>query len=372
MKSKQRKIKENRGITLIAVVITIIVLLILTGGIVASLNGNNGILTKTSESKEKTSKSKFNEKVEYATIELKRDFKKVDPINFLEKRFEQAIDNMDGTYLVKDNSYEAIIDIGRREKTQKENFIGKYADINNDGIIDGIIFADLAIGDTGKQWNNSDGQYNVPKINESLKEYIIKESKIDNRWDQYHPKEVVIEKEGTSGNDRFYIMALEDIDNSIHTWYKDAWDIIAEIGKMDDYLTYTSTKFGQGKSNTEKMVARSKEFRGSIPELYKSVGYGNYGNINENDIWFEDNVRNFSVKGWFVPSKEEWSAFANNLGISKNMENTEYYKNHKLRDWYWTSSQCSNSKAWRADFSLNSMYIGDVFLEFAVRLAKTF
>ena len=37
--------KENRGITLIALVITIIVLLILAGISIATLTGENGVLT---------------------------------------------------------------------------------------------------------------------------------------------------------------------------------------------------------------------------------------------------------------------------------------------------------------------------------------
>ena len=45
---------ESKGITLIALVITIIVLLILAGVSIAMLTGNNGILTKAQESKEET------------------------------------------------------------------------------------------------------------------------------------------------------------------------------------------------------------------------------------------------------------------------------------------------------------------------------
>ena len=54
-----KKLKEelkygNKGITLISLVVTIIVLLILAGVTIATLTGDNGILTKASESKEKT------------------------------------------------------------------------------------------------------------------------------------------------------------------------------------------------------------------------------------------------------------------------------------------------------------------------------
>ncbi len=46
--------KENKGITLIALVITIIVLLILTAVSIATLTGENGLLTKAGDAKEET------------------------------------------------------------------------------------------------------------------------------------------------------------------------------------------------------------------------------------------------------------------------------------------------------------------------------
>ena len=48
------KIKSNKGITLIALVITIIVLLILAGVSIATLTGDNGLLNKAGEAKEQT------------------------------------------------------------------------------------------------------------------------------------------------------------------------------------------------------------------------------------------------------------------------------------------------------------------------------
>ena len=47
-------IKKEKGITLIALVITIIVLLILAGITIASLSGENGILTRAQEARNKT------------------------------------------------------------------------------------------------------------------------------------------------------------------------------------------------------------------------------------------------------------------------------------------------------------------------------
>ena len=60
------KKKENRGITLIALVITIIVLLILAGVSIATLTGQNGILTQANNAKTQTTQSKAEELVTLA------------------------------------------------------------------------------------------------------------------------------------------------------------------------------------------------------------------------------------------------------------------------------------------------------------------
>ena len=56
------KKNESKGITLIALVISIIVLLILAGVTIAALSGDNGILTRAKEAKEKTKQAQEDEK----------------------------------------------------------------------------------------------------------------------------------------------------------------------------------------------------------------------------------------------------------------------------------------------------------------------
>ena len=63
----KRKINNN-GITLIALVITIIVLLILAGVSIATLTGENGILTRASDAKEETGQATAKEKVEVEVL----------------------------------------------------------------------------------------------------------------------------------------------------------------------------------------------------------------------------------------------------------------------------------------------------------------
>ena len=54
MKTHKKQRKNNNGITLIALVITIIVLLILAGVSIAMLTGENGILTQAQRAKNET------------------------------------------------------------------------------------------------------------------------------------------------------------------------------------------------------------------------------------------------------------------------------------------------------------------------------
>ena len=58
------KRRKQNGITLIALVITIIVLLILAAVSIATLTGENGILTRTTDSKTSTEIAEEREKVE--------------------------------------------------------------------------------------------------------------------------------------------------------------------------------------------------------------------------------------------------------------------------------------------------------------------
>ncbi len=68
MKKNNKDVAYNNGITLVALVITIIVLLILAGISIASLTGENGILNKATMSKEDTQRQTAKEKVQLAIM----------------------------------------------------------------------------------------------------------------------------------------------------------------------------------------------------------------------------------------------------------------------------------------------------------------
>ena len=66
--------KSNKGITLVALVITIIVLLILAGVSISLVVGDNGVLTQASNASEKTDIAKAKEAVEQGVSSLQGTF----------------------------------------------------------------------------------------------------------------------------------------------------------------------------------------------------------------------------------------------------------------------------------------------------------
>ena len=236
-------------------------------------------------------------------------------------------------------------DLGETQEviSKTESYVGYYADIEGDGTVDGIIYADLAIGNTGDgQWSDSEGNYEIPKVESGEKDYYI--SKTDYEGD-FGIKDVL--SPTGSGADRFYVMALSDIDANTHYWYYNAY------GNMSDYATTTSGDFGTGKANTEAMIAK-----------WNNGSNGGYGEQNANDMW--GLIQNEVEKGWFVPSRGEWSAFAEELGITTN------YSSFGLSRWYWSSSQSNTNNAYNANF--NAGYVGYFTVNFGtyVRLSTTF
>ena len=160
--------------------------------------------------------------------------------------------------------------------------------------------------------------------------------------DDFRENYVITPKKGTTGNERFYIMALDDIDNSEHYWYKSAYN------KM---TIDTSEDFEKGKENTQTMISQWNSNK--------------YPPQDDNDMW--GLILTQVNSGWFVPSRAEWSAFAEELGITK-----DNFVTYNLSDWYWSSSQIDTGYAWNASFRSGYMGRTNVDDHRYVRLAATF
>ena len=99
MKKKYFKKMNNNGITLIALVITIIVLLILAGVSIAMLTGENGVLTKATEAKDQTGIAQEKEEITmaYSAAKANKVDKVSEPVTASELQSELDKLNSEGT-----------------------------------------------------------------------------------------------------------------------------------------------------------------------------------------------------------------------------------------------------------------------------------
>ena len=223
-----------------------------------------------------------------------------------------------------------------------ESQVGKYVDIDGDGIPEGVIFADLAVGGEG-QWGNEyfKEKYKIPTIEDGLKDYIV----IGEYNDQINSKQEVLAPI-LDGIDRFYIMALNDVGKDEHYWYNKA-----TFKGMIDYEETTLETFGSGKQNTLNMIKKwNKE---------------DYGAQDSDDMWslIQEQVND----GWFILSVDEWAAFAGQLGITKSN-----YSSKGLSGWYWSSSQYNTNNAYYVNLFDGLVNINYVNSPNYVRLSATF
>ena len=216
--------------------------------------------------------------------------------------------------------------------------MANYADVDGNGTVDGIIYADLAIGGSGSGLGQS---YTIPTSSGFKKYQVTQES--------YTPegaaagfgtgKVIAPVDPSGSGTERFYVMALENAASGTYQFWSSGGTRVV-----------TSTDFGTGESNTAAMKAKS----GSSSYLWgiSAVQSGTWNGSG----------------GWYVPSRGEWSAFADQLDIT-----TSNYSSKGLSRNYWSSSQRSTYNAWLAGFSSGDFRndIGNTY-DYFVRLGTTF
>ncbi len=376
------KLKTTKGITLIALVITIIVLLILAGASIAMLTGDNGILTQASKAKTETDYKGAEEKVKLAIMGARADDGQM-TIEELTREvglqggsttataFPAEV-QMDGYTFTVDNTGKITgNENGENEPDPKpeepsdkptiptsESYVGYYADIEGDGIIDGIIYADLAVGRSGVWNNDSVSSYEYAQVTEGLKSYSISSENGTGfgNWE----KPIVTEIKGTTGKNRFYVMALEDFNSGAsYYWYNSA------DGKLDNLVGSSENDFGQGKTNTTTMIAE-----------WNKGESGKYGAQNEQDMWgviqkADNEEKTWELNKWFVPSKAEWAAFGD-MTYTKMGVTTSNYANYGLEDYYWSSSQASTRNAFNTIFKVGYVTTSKVIGSSYIRLSTIF
>ena len=122
----KERVNGKNGITLIALVITIIVLLILAGVTIATLTGDNGILTKAQNAKTQNDKATVKEKVDLA---IAASLDETGKINL--EQLKTNLNNVDGINPIKedltDSSFPLEVTVDGIKVTIKKDSNGKYS-----------------------------------------------------------------------------------------------------------------------------------------------------------------------------------------------------------------------------------------------------
>ena len=166
-----KKLKEElkygkKGITLIALVVTIVVLLILAGVTIATLTGDNGIITRANQAKDETEEAEVIEKLKIAILEDKVE----------NPNKEVDIDKKENYYILtyKDKKY---LYTKNGEITEYDNTLAYYIETRQLNIGD---YIEYSIGN-GK--NTQNGIYTMtPEQTGYEKNQIFNVKSYDGKW----------------------------------------------------------------------------------------------------------------------------------------------------------------------------------------------
>ena len=201
----RKNLKNQKGITLIALVVTIIILLILAGISIATLTGENGLLNKANVAKEESKKAEYKEELELIGQELQIEQKTE---NFDTKEYMDRYEKEIEKEIKKDNRFkepkrinnETIIVTTKKEGyvyeiTQEAvEFIGKTGETTPPDLkqsdIEGICDPD--------DWTNGEVQVTVKVNNKKLSKYTIQYS-LDGKtnWKTYTTEPITFKDNGS-------------------------------------------------------------------------------------------------------------------------------------------------------------------------------
>ncbi len=252
VKMKQNKIlKEARGITLIALVITIIVLLILAGVTIATLTGDEGILNQAGKAEKTQRRAEIVEKIKTDIIS-----KQVENGNG--KISEKELDDIFTKY---DNDYNS-----ENPQVKTDESGRKYIE-TKDGY---IIYEDEIYTITAEEINEHIGQI--------VEEYTEKLDKVG-AWRIFY-----------ASNEEMFLISSNTI-------------------KYND-----EDAFGTGSSGIPlKRKNASDEYVGATDDVFKT-GYGAKYNETYNSLWYEKGMtdpENRSKATAYLCDPENWTAYVN-------------------------------------------------------------
>lgn len=305
-KNRRQEIISNKGITLIALVITIIVLLILAGISIASLTGENGILTQARNAKEQTEIDNEKEQVEIAasTLLIKYKGKSITQSN-LQKQLDSNMG--ENTTTVYDNEDTLLVQIISSNR---------YYEVDKDGNISGPIYRQEIeyAGDITKN-----GKYDGASIETAYRIECIEDLVAFSAMTNGGYQDVNISIPTNQFYDK-YVILMQNLDFNSELSYKDSTTTV-----YNGYLGIQDDNIGLRTALTDT----------------KYIGFIPIGRDNSKYFHGIFDGNNYKIKNIYVSTTSNpaglfgslGTATIKNLSISGNITSSEYEAGGIVRSW---------------------------------------
>ena len=365
---KKIEMKE-KGITLIALVITIIVLLILAGVTIATLTGDNGILTKATESKDKTEEAEAEEQVKLAIAgsigedgeidneELKDNLNKIEGIEEVGEISDSDYPisvTIDGEYSYLINKDGTIGEVVKREGIKVGDYVNYTPDVSTTEYGVDKLSSEITgtINNSSAITQDSSMKWRIMNIDASGRVDLISET----------PTSKSVYFSGARGyNNGVYV--INDICKSLYSNnslgitarsidLKDIEDKMNDTGK-NAISAYTSNG-GIQHGNTKTYGSGYNKY----PNLYAEE---NGSGINTETV--KKNGIDVNADGYSSPTTEDSSTAEEGLTVTQTYYNmsspSSYFDDQEFyklvfgtNSYYWLASRCADCRSTYANFGL--------------------
>ena len=287
----KERVKEKNGITLIALVITIIVLLILAGVTIATLTGDNGILTKAQKAKIQNNNATVKEKVDLAIAASLDETGKIDL-----DQLKTNLNNVDGINPIKedltDSSFPLDVTVDGIKVTITKDSNGNYG-------------TSVGNGNSSSGGSSGDGKEdeNLAQVPTSWE----KTTKTDSNWYSYNGDIVNAPKLVGKMTPIKYNLELPSEANTTNKWA----NAITADGSMWVWIPRYAYKITYYTNNNYTTTSTTKTQYGKINVAFVKYENGQNTFLNSNNsgtITTDPTAQGAGTTNWLVHP-----AFVNNV-----------------------------------------------------------
>lgn len=393
------KRKNDKGITLLALVITIIVLLILAGVTIATLTGDNGILTKAGDAKTSTEIGDEKEKVELSAVgalakdnggEIKREYLNDELTSYIGTEGTDYTLSETAPFVVK------YLDSGRSYVIDENGNVREQVDVD---IPEGLeIGSEVSYKPSGTyEWKSKycsspeDTSYEKTLDSNTGKPFNIEKWKVFDINEGTGEITLVPEHSTDDGGDgTIYLKGAQGYNNSVYLLNEACSNLYGDSSKgikarsiniedIEGKMTSTKLEEAHGSQYGKQVSSAYSENNSYYPSLYaKEILSVINGNKNSSGLGMSDYTSTIPVEptadgatnGYLQaqsiqPYQTYWNADNNFMQTAfETAGNGVNYYNLLMPDggdtYYWVASRCVGTLSSVCDFSVSSVSRGEV------------